>query len=123
MELPAPKFSNVPAEELSRLTPLAYFKEKLRDLVIHVCTIFFDIALAGVWLIGEYCLEHFLVPLFKVDSFVSNVSLWIIRVLFAVSTLVPCVSKILKHVRIVWIRDRIEARKETAASAGGSTEG
>jgi len=88
-----------------------YFFEKLKQFAVHACTVVFDIGLGGVWLIGEYCLEHFLIPQFRVDSIVSVAALWAFRILFAVSTLIPCASKIFKHVKIVWLRDRAEVRQ------------
>lgn len=102
----------------------AYATEKAQDLGIHFLTVLFDIALLGVWLAGEYCLEHFLVPRFKVDSLISVAVLWVFRVLFAVSTLIPFASKILKHVRIALLRDRAEVRQAKAkiASAEGAGE-
>jgi hypothetical protein len=87
------------------------FLGKLKDFGMHVFTVIFDIGLAGVWLVGEYCLEHFLVPRFHVDSFISVAALWIFRILFAVLTLIPCASNILTHIQIVLLRNRDKVRQ------------
>lgn len=98
-----------------------YFGERLKELGIHVCTVLFDTALCGIWLVGEYCLEHFLVPQFHVDSVISSVAFWVFRALFAAATLVPCASHVYRHIKIVILRDKmtirtVERELEPAAS-------
>lgn len=87
------------------------YKDGAKDVAVHICTVAADLSLCAVWLIGEYCLEHFLVPKFPVDTPIVRIALWIFRTLFAISTLVPCASKIRKHVMIIWMRDEAAIRK------------
>lgn len=101
----------------------SYFRDKRNEFAVQAYTVLFDTALAVVWLTGEYCLEYCL-SRFRVSSLVPIGALWIFRILFAISTLVPCASAIFKHVRIVWLRDRAQVRnvkeKLTANGAGGA---
>jgi hypothetical protein len=105
-----------------------YFRDKLKEITVHVCTVIADTILLGVWLVGEYCFEHYLVPKFPVHTPIATAALWVFRGLFACSTLIPCASKVYKHVRIVLLRDsaairqvkdEVSAERQTD-SAGGT---
>lgn len=89
----------------------AYLKEKLKEVAVYVCTVVADTVLLAIWLVGEYCFEHFLVPQFPVQTPVAIGALWIFRIGFAVSTLVPFISKIRMHIRIMWLRDSAAIKK------------
>src|SRR5437870_4694446 len=86
------------------------YKDSVKDVAVHICTVAADLSLCAIWLSGEYCLEHFLVPRLPVDNPVVKTALWIFRIFFAISTLVPCASKIRKHVLIMWMRDSAAIR-------------
>jgi len=88
-----------------------YAKAKGKEVITLVCTVVADLMLAGIWLIGEYSFETYLVPKFRVDSLVAAASLWLFRVIFAMSTLIPCLSKVLMHIKIIWLRDRAAVKK------------
>jgi hypothetical protein len=88
-----------------------YIREKLQEIAVLACTLVADTILLSVWLVVENSLERFLVPRFPVGTPVAVVALWIFRVLFLVSTLIPCASKVYKHVSIGFLRDRAAIRK------------
>ena len=104
-----------------------YYREKVREVAVHVGTVVADILLLAFWLIGEYCMEHFLVPRFSVDTFAARMTLGGFRILFPISTFIPCASKIRKHVIIMWMRDSADitsakAKIDAAAAQGEDRE-
>jgi hypothetical protein len=89
-----------------------HFKEKLEDLGIQILTILSDNILLAVWAFSEYSLEHYLVPKFPATSQIEVFSLWVLRIVFAVSTIAPTIIFLYRHIGIIWLRAQAALSKE-----------
>ncbi len=87
------------------------FQQKLRETSIQLCTWAADLIFLIFWLLGEYLLEHFIVPWFSLNSFIIKGVFVVFRLVFGVATLVPCISNVNKHVRIILLRDSAEVTR------------
>lgn len=76
----------------------------LKATVAQIGIIVADCLFLAIWLIGEYCLERYLVPIFHETSVIAAVFLWVFRVVFAASTLGPWWFFLYRHLLIFWIR-------------------
>jgi hypothetical protein len=92
-----------------------HFAAKIKDLGVQVCTILADNLLLAVWIVVEYWFEHYLVPKFPVTSEIGIASLWVFRVIFAVSTVCPSVIFLYRDLRIIWMRAQATIKEEGEA--------
>jgi hypothetical protein len=101
-------------------------EEKAKEIAVLMCTVAADTVLLGVWLVGEFCFEHFLVPTFPTETIVGTTGVWIFRVLFAASTLIPCACNVYRNIFVVLLRvvaDIRQTKKELAAKGMTASAG
>jgi hypothetical protein len=84
--------------------------ESLKEISARITLIVADTVLLAIWLIGEYCLERYLVPAFHETSTIAAAFLWVFRLTFAVSTLGPWVFFLYRHLLIFWIQTQIRIK-------------
>ena len=80
--------------------------DKAWDLGVQVCTVLFDSVFLAAWLLLEYCLEHYLVPRYRVETQVFTYAFLACRILFAVATVIPILINIVADVQVIWFRSR-----------------
>lgn len=88
-----------------------YFFDKLKEIGIVVVTIVADNFLLGLWLAGEYALEHWLVPHLPVESLIARICFWAFRVVFALSTIGPSALYTFRDLRVMWLRAKARIRE------------
>jgi hypothetical protein len=64
---------------------------------------------------SEFLFEHYIVPRMPVETPIAVASLWVFRVIFACSTVIPAALRVLTNIRIRWIRGNAEIKKMTRA--------
>ena len=77
---------------------------KTKDIVILGVTILADNVFLGIWFVIIYGLEEFVAPRFHVASRIEITVFVVIRIIFSISMLCPCVFWTYRDIRIFWMR-------------------